>query len=616
MRDVEFVQFHPTVMWRGPDAVGQQALVSEAVRGEGAVLYDGAGRRVMVGVHPQEDLRPATSWPRRSAGGWPTAPGGVDDHVYLDATHLGERFYERFPAITAACREAGIDPARERIPVAPAAHYACGGVPARLDGTTALRGLYAVGEVSCTGVHGANRLASNSLTESVVAGTRLGRDLAWELPERVEPVDEAAADGAAAVLDGSQRPRSAPRCPATSACCAMPPGSTPPPTCSTPSPARSTRSSRRRGRRGRRPTCSPWRRRSWPPRRSADREPGLPPAHGLPRTRATCGAGTSTCGSMRDGELTVSGLSVFTFHPLSDDTRQPAAGRAGSTRTPWPRVVRMAVAEDLMGGADVTSAATVPADQRSIGTFGSRQDGVVAGLPVAAAVVDAVCGDDATDVEYLSADGDRVRPGQDVARVTAPTRGAAHGGAHGAQPAVPPVGRRHADPPLGRRAGRHARASSATRARPRRGCGPSRSTPCAAAVGPTTAWGCPTPCWSRTTTCSPPAAWRRRSPPCVRSTATLPVEIEVDSIDAPARRHRRRGRRRAARQLRRCDELRDAVALRAESGRAVVLEASGGLTLEVARQVGETGVDYVAVGELTHSARVLDLGLDLDVIVA
>ena len=201
-RDVEFVQFHPTVMWRGPDAVGQQALVSEAVRGEGAVLYDGADRRVMVGVHPQEDLAPrdvvAAAISRRMA----EAPGGNDDHVYLDATHMGQRFYERFPSITAACREIGVDPARERIPVAPAAHYACGGVPARLDGTTALPGLYAVGEVACTGVHGANRLASNSLTESVVAGTRLGRDLAWELPERV---DIGVASGGAGIVDGSHR---------------------------------------------------------------------------------------------------------------------------------------------------------------------------------------------------------------------------------------------------------------------------------------------------------------------------------------------------------------------------------------------------------------------------
>ena len=198
LRDIEFVQFHPTVMWRGPDATGQQALVSEAVRGEGAILFDAAGERVMAGVHPLEDLAPrdvvANAISRRMA----EAPGGVDDHVFLDATHMGARFYERFPSITAACREIGIDPAVDRIPVAPAEHYACGGIPADLDGVTALAGFFAVGEVTCTGVHGANRLASNSLTESVVSGTRVGRDLAWELPERVEPdlLHDAAVTGA------------------------------------------------------------------------------------------------------------------------------------------------------------------------------------------------------------------------------------------------------------------------------------------------------------------------------------------------------------------------------------------------------------------------------------
>jgi L-aspartate oxidase len=199
--DVEFVQFHPTVMWRGPGARGQQTLVSEAVRGEGAILFDGAGERVMKDVHPQEDLAPrdvvAEAITRRMA----EAPAGVDDHVYLDATHMGERFYERFPSITAACREIGIDPARDRIPVAPASHYACGGIRAGLDGATRLLGLYAVGEVACTGVHGANRLASNSLTESVVAGTRVGRDLAWELPERIEPAADDAGTPDGRLLD-------------------------------------------------------------------------------------------------------------------------------------------------------------------------------------------------------------------------------------------------------------------------------------------------------------------------------------------------------------------------------------------------------------------------------
>lgn len=202
-RDIEFVQFHPTVLWRGADATGQQTLVSEALRGEGAILYDAAGTRIMQGVHPQEDLAPrdvvASAISRRMA----EAPGGVDDHVYLDATHLGERFYERFPTITAACREAGIDPARDRIPVAPAAHYACGGVRADLAGTTELPGMYAVGEVACTGVHGANRLASNSLTEGVVSGTRVGRDLAWELPEATDP--DASDSDSAALIEPAQR---------------------------------------------------------------------------------------------------------------------------------------------------------------------------------------------------------------------------------------------------------------------------------------------------------------------------------------------------------------------------------------------------------------------------
>jgi L-aspartate oxidase len=202
VRDVEFVQFHPTVMWRGADATGQQPLVSEAVRGEGAILYDAAGERVMAGVHPLEDLAPrdvvAAAISRRMAA----ASGGVDDHVYLDATSMGTRFYDRFPSITEACREIGIDPAVDRIPVAPAAHFACGGVPARLDGTTSLPGLFAVGEVACTGVHGANRLASNSLTEGVVTGTRLGRDLAWEVPDRVDVVLDDVPGG---VLDAAFR---------------------------------------------------------------------------------------------------------------------------------------------------------------------------------------------------------------------------------------------------------------------------------------------------------------------------------------------------------------------------------------------------------------------------
>lgn len=204
-RDVEFVQFHPSVLWVGPDSRGQQALVSEAVRGEGAILYDGLGRRVMAGVHPLEDLAPrdvvASAISRRMA----EAPGGVGDHVFLDATHMGTEFYERFPSITESCRAAGVDPAVDRIPVAPAAHYACGGIPADLDGVTEMPALFAIGEVTCTGVHGANRLASNSVTEGIVAGTRVGGALRRSLPTPVEIASDAGRSYDAPLRNPAQR---------------------------------------------------------------------------------------------------------------------------------------------------------------------------------------------------------------------------------------------------------------------------------------------------------------------------------------------------------------------------------------------------------------------------
>ena len=203
LRDVEFVQFHPTVLWHSASSTQQQMLISEAVRGEGAILYDAAGERIMKGVHPQEDLAPRDVVASAISARMAQAPAGVDDHVYLDATAI-ENFEERFPFITKACRAAGIDPLTQRIPVAPAAHYTCGGIDSNLDGLTEVDGLYAVGEVAYTGVHGANRLASNSLTESLVVGTRVGRNLAWKIPERVEP-EERSASAVIGLLDDSLR---------------------------------------------------------------------------------------------------------------------------------------------------------------------------------------------------------------------------------------------------------------------------------------------------------------------------------------------------------------------------------------------------------------------------
>ncbi|WP_369144906.1 L-aspartate oxidase [Streptomyces sp. R44] len=178
--DLEFVQFHPTVLFLGTGSEGQQPLVSEAVRGEGAHLVDADGVRFMLGQHELAELAPrdivAKAITRRMQ------EQGTD-HMYLDGRHFGaEMWAERFPTILAACRAHGIDPVTEPIPVAPAAHYASGGVRTDLRGRTTVPGLYACGEVACTGVHGANRLASNSLLEGLVFAERIAEEITAAAP--------------------------------------------------------------------------------------------------------------------------------------------------------------------------------------------------------------------------------------------------------------------------------------------------------------------------------------------------------------------------------------------------------------------------------------------------
>lgn len=167
--DLEFVQFHPTALYT-PGAAGRSPLISEAVRGEGAVLVDSRGRPVTAGAHPMGDLAPRDVVARaicarlRESG---------DAHVFLDARGVDD-FADRFPTVTASCRRIGVDPAVDRIPVAPAAHFSCGGVVTDVHGRTGVPGLLAAGEVARTGLHGANRLASNSLLEGLVVGERAG----------------------------------------------------------------------------------------------------------------------------------------------------------------------------------------------------------------------------------------------------------------------------------------------------------------------------------------------------------------------------------------------------------------------------------------------------------
>jgi L-aspartate oxidase len=171
--DIEFIQFHPTMLYSADAAQGagnRRPLVTEAIRGEGAVLIDSQGNSVTAGVHPMGDLAPrdvvaaAVDARLRATG---------EACVYLDARGIGD-FEGRFPTVTAACRAAGIDPVRQPIPVVPGAHYSCGGVVTDVHGQTELPGLFAAGEVARTGMHGANRLASNSLLEGLVIGGRAG----------------------------------------------------------------------------------------------------------------------------------------------------------------------------------------------------------------------------------------------------------------------------------------------------------------------------------------------------------------------------------------------------------------------------------------------------------
>ncbi|MET8143523.1 L-aspartate oxidase [Sphaerisporangium sp. NPDC005288] len=600
VRDLEFVQFHPTVLWLGEDSTGQQPLISEAVRGEGAVLLDEAGERFMVDVHELAELAPrdvvAKAIMRRML------ESGAS-HVRLDARHFGEdKWRTRFPTIYAVCLEHGIDPAREPIPVAPAAHYASGGVHTDLRGRTSVPGLYACGEAACTGVHGANRLASNSLLEGLVFAERIAADLAS--PRRRapgEPVDDGRAAG---LVDPRVRPRVQSRMSAG---------------------AGVLRSGRSLAEVGHGLLDARWTPVAVEPCTEAWEATNLLTVASA--VVAAARAREETRGSHwredfpeRDdawwlGHLNVTLAEEGLTMSYAEHHDDRAAGlpqqleadlaEAGLDPARVMAVIGAALAEDLTEEGDVTTIATVPADQAAVGDLVARADGVVAGLAVAQAVFHGASQGRLT-VERHVKDGERVARGDVLMTVVGPVRDVLTAErtalnllthlsgiatlTHRWVEAVSGTGTRVRD---SRKTLPGLRALEKYAVRCGGGVNHRMSLSDAALIkdNHVVAAGGVAEAFR---------AVRQAYP-------ELPIEVEVDRLDQiePVLAE---GAEEILLDNFTVEELTRAVAL--VGGRAR-LESSGGLRLESAREVAETGVDYLAVGSLTHSAPALDIALDL-----
>jgi nicotinate-nucleotide pyrophosphorylase (carboxylating) len=600
VRDIEFVQFHPTVLWLGEGSTGQQPLISEAVRGEGAVLIDHDGNRFMQDVHELADLAPRDVVAKAILR---TMRASGRDHVFLDGRHLSD-WETRFPTIYAVCREHGIDPATEPIPVAPAAHYASGGVRTDLRGRTSIEGLYACGEVACTGVHGANRLASNSLLEGLVFAERIAADIHAVHPSPGDPV-------VSDVPSGLADPRIRPRVQGHM----------------------SMGASVLRSRESLLATARALRDARWTPVAVPPCTESWEATNLLTVATVLTGAAAArleTRGShwredheARDDDGWLGHLDVtlteegprMTYTPHGDASSDhggtlatsPELTAAGLDPAEVDALIDRALAEDLQEAGDVTSLATIPAGARSAGDVVARKDGVVAGLAVAEAVFARL---GAGRVERRAKDGERVRAGDVLMTVEGATRalltaertalnllthlsGVATLTARWVE-AISGTGARVRD---SRKTLPGLRALEKYAVRCGGGVNHRMSLSDAALIkdNHVVAAGGVAEAFR---------AVRERYP-------DLPVEVEIDRLDQLEAVLGEGAEEILLDNFTIEDTIRAVEIVKNRAKSRVALEASGGLTLESARQVAETGVDYLAVGALTHSAPALDIALDL-----
>ncbi|GII52467.1 hypothetical protein Pth03_08560 [Planotetraspora thailandica] len=590
VRDIEFVQFHPTVLWLGQDSTGQQPLISEAVRGEGAILIDADGEPFMRDVHELADLAPrdvvakAITRKMHETGA---------DHVHLDARGFGEeKWRERFPTILAVCREHGIDPVTQPIPVAPAAHYASGGVRTDLYGRTTVPGLYACGEVACTGVHGANRLASNSLLEGLVFAERIASDLVArdggtdKTAIEPDPRPDGLVDPRTRLRVQSHMSRGAGVLRSDESLTEV---------------ARALENARWT------PVAVEPCTESWEATNLLTVASALVAA--AAERQETRGAHWREDHPERDDDrwrlhIDISlGAEGLVMRHQAHDIEAELTG-LGIDPARLAELVSAALDEDLAGGQDVTSVATIPDDQTATADLVARKEGVVAGLAVAEAVFRRA--PEALVVERHVKDGDRVGPGDVLMTVRGRTRDlltlertALNLLTH--LSGVATATRRWVDAVAG--TGARVRDTRKTlpglRALEKYAvhCGGGvnhrmglhdaaliKDNHVVAAGGVTEAF----------------RAVRQAFP-------GIPIEVEVDRIDQiePVLAE---GAEEILLDNFTVEQLAEAVRL--VGGRAR-LESSGGLTLDDARAVAATGVDYLAVGALTHSVSALDIGLDL-----